>query len=125
MVPPTLGSTRSSHSSRHEAVIEELVREDPSRKTTGFRRALQEAVEDQTDLSWIRIIPDAYQVSVGLAIAYEVEDTHRVDRAKLRAYGRLWAELDSIEVEFRLVIIDIRGGRLEPNLSEVYYLGTR
>ncbi len=120
-MPPSV-STPKSACSRHEAFVQELLREDPSRKTRGFRGALQAVAEDQVDLSWVRVVPDAYQVSSGLAIAYEVEDTHRVDRAKLSVYGRLWAEFDQLGWEFRLVIVDIRGGRLEPNLSEVYYL---
>lgn len=119
-MPLTTGSTPRAPSSRHEAFVEDLLREDPSRKTRGFKRALQDALED-LDFSWLRIVPDAYLVTQGLAIAYEVEDTHRVDRAKLRAYGRLWAELHWEGWEFRLVIADIRGGRVEPNLSEVYY----
>ncbi len=82
-----------------------------------------EALEGQVDLAWVRLVPDAFEVSPGLVVAYEVEDTHRVDRTKLRAYARLWAELDATEWEFRLVILDIRGGRLEPNLTEVYYHG--
>lgn len=80
-------------------------------------------MDGQADLSWVRLVPDAFDVSSGLVVAYEVEDTHRVDRSKLRAYARLWFELDSVEWEFRLVILDIRGGRLEPNLAEVYYHG--
>lgn len=113
----------SSPCSRHQRAIEALLAEDESRRTTGFKKALQEAVEDQVDLGWVRIIPDLFLVSHGLSIAYEVEDTHRVDDEKLRTYARLWSELDAIGWDFRLVIIDIRGGRIEPNLSEVYYLG--
>lgn len=69
-------------------------------------------------------MPDAYEVSAGLVVAYEVEDTHRVDAAKMRVYARIWREFDDIGWEFRLVIMDIRGGRVEPNLAEVYYHGT-
>lgn len=91
--------------------------------TRGFKRMVAEALEGQVDLAWVRLVPDAFEVSPGLVVAYEVEDTHRVDRVKLRAYARLWSELDATEWEFRLVILDIRGGRLEPNLTEVYYHG--
>ncbi len=118
----TTGSTAKDDCSRHEAFVRSLLEEDPTRKTKGFRGTIEKLAEDQLDLAWVRVVPDAYQASAGLVIAFEVEDTHRVDRTKLRVYGRLWAEFDSIGWEFRLVIIDIRGGRLEPNLSEVYYL---
>jgi len=103
----------------HQALVDELVRRGA--ETHGFKRRLRESLEDQVEVGWLRLIPDAYEVSHGLVVAYEVEDTHRVDATKLRAYGRLWRELDAIEWEFRLVIVDIRGGRLEPNLAQVYY----
>lgn len=108
-------------SSRHQALVEELVRRGA--ETQGFKRKLRVTLEDQADVSWLRLVPDAHEVSQGLVVAYEVEDTHRVDSAKMRAYARLWRELDAIEWEFRLVILDIRGGRLEPNLAQVYYHG--
>lgn len=75
------------------------------------------------DLPWVRVVPDAYEISPGLVVAYEVEDTHRVDAAKMRVYARIWREFDAIDWEFRLVIMDIRGGRVEPNLAQVYYHG--
>lgn len=75
------------------------------------------------EIGWLRVVPDAFEISHRLAIVYEVEDTHRVDDAKLRAYGRLWHALDSAEWELKLVILDIRGGRLEPQLSTVFYHG--
>lgn len=103
--------------SNHQAAVAELVKSGA--KTTGFKKAIKSSIE--VDLSWLRIVPDAFEVSHGIAIAYEVEDTHRVDAKKMRAYARLWSELDAFEWDFRLVIIDIRGGRLEPNLSAVYY----
>lgn len=89
--------------------------------TVGFKKALKLAIEDQVDVTWIRIVPDAYEVRHGLVIAYEVEDTHRVDAKKLGIYSRIWSELDAIGWEFRLSIVDIRGGKVEPRLSEVYY----
>lgn len=82
-------------------------------------------MDGMADLKGFRLIPDAFEVSAGLAIVYEVEDTHRVDDVKLRAYARLWHALDDVEWELRLVIMDIRGGKMEPNLAEVYYHGPR
>ena len=110
-------------------VVEHLQRQNPAIRTAGFKAALLGEFEEQTgesiraDVAWLRIIPDAYEVSDGLVVAYEVEDTHRVDRAKMDLYARLWNGLDAAEVlEFRLVIIDIRGGRLEPDLR-AWWLG--
>jgi hypothetical protein len=114
---------------RHDAVIEHLQERNPSIRTGGFKRALLDQFEEQTgesikaDVAWLRIIPDAYEVSDGLVVAYEVEDAHRVDNAKMDLYARLWNGMDAAEVlEFRLVILDIRGGRLEPDLR-AWWLG--
>lgn len=82
---------------------------------------MRESTDSTVDLRAFRLIPDAYEISPGLVVVYEVEDTNRVDEAKLRAYSRLWRALDEVEWELRLVILDIRGGRLEPHLAEVYY----
>lgn len=114
---------------RHEAVVENLRRRNPEIRTSGFKGALLAEYErltgeDLTDaIRWFRAIPDAYEVSDGIAVAYEVEDTHRVDNDKMRLYARLWDALDALEVlEFRLVIVDIRGGAIEPDLR-AWWLG--
>lgn len=116
---------------RHDGMIEHLQRRNPSIQTKGFKGALVAEVEALTgesiagDIGWFRAIPDAYEVSSGLAVVYEVEDTHRVDRKKMDAYARLWNHLDELEVvELRLVIVDIRGGRLEPDLR-AWWLGVQ
>lgn len=114
--PPSSAST-----SVHQLVVGDLLVKHPGSRTRGFKRSVTESLDGQLELPWLRIVPDLYEVSPGLVIAYEVEDTHRVDRSKLRAYARLWAALDELDWELRLVIVDIRGGRLEPNLAEVYY----
>jgi hypothetical protein len=67
------------------------------------------------------LIPDAYRIGNRCVTVYEVEDTHRVAADKLRLYARLWSQLDAMEWDCRLVIMDIRGGVFEPNLSEVYF----
>ncbi len=113
---------------RHEAFIEDIQRRYPNAKTTGFRKAVAEhyfddyGIEVGDQLDWLSIIPDAYEVSQGLLIAYEVEDTHRVSDDKMRLYARLWSGLRDMECsEFRLVIMDIRGGRCEPDLARWWY----
>jgi hypothetical protein len=116
---------------RHESVIASLCEANPHIRTKGFKRALLDEFDRLTGediaehLTWLRLIPDAFEIANGLAVAYEVEDTHRVDHAKMLAYARLWNGLAETEtVEFRLVIIDIRGGRFEPDLRQVW-LGLR
>ena len=103
----------------HEYVIHKL-KEAHNLQTTGFKKALK-VVEG--NFKWLKVIPDCYSISNGLVLVYEVEDTHRVSYDKLMTYARLWKELDAVEWELRLVIVDIRGGRLEPDLAIVYYHG--
>lgn len=102
----------------HKAAIIELVI-DQKAHTRGFRKRLEKATE--ASFAWWKMIPDAYQLGAGLVIAYEVEDTHRVSMEKLRAYGRLWAELDELGWELKLVVQDIRGGTWEPNMADAYF----
>ena len=118
---------------RHDSLVEWLQKKDPSVQTKGFRAAVKAMLEQELgievedQLSWLSMIPDAYRVSPGQVVAYEVEDTHRVSRKKMLKYARLWygfRELGDDELlEFRLVIMDIRGGVIEPDLAAWWYQG--
>lgn len=90
-------------------------------RTRGFRAALAPYVD--TDLGWCRVLPDAFLVRPGYVVVFEVEDTHRVDAAKLSIYARLWRELANHEVDLELKIIDIRGGCLDADLEAIYLAG--
>jgi hypothetical protein len=102
-------------------MIESLILRDPAIKRVGFRASVERASEGQVDLHWLRIIPDAFLVTNGLVVAYEVEDTHRVDASKMKAYAKLWKLLDDVEWEMRLVIMDIRGGTMEADLRAAFW----
>lgn len=114
--------------SRHERVIGLLQEENPRLKTRGFRQAVLDQLfrewgEDDDQLRWLRVIPDAYEVDEGLIHAIEVEDTHRVDAKKMDVYAALWNTVEELEMgEVRLTIVDIRGGRCEADLGRWWYL---
>lgn len=103
----------------HERCILALCADHVSVQTRGFVRALRKLTD--SDLSWWRWRPDAYEATRGYVVAYEVEDTHRLDHVKKAAYTRLWRQLDADDIELRLVVMDIRGGRWEPDLGAAYF----
>lgn len=105
---------------RHDLVIARLVH-DYAAETRAFRSTIERTLDAPKEFRWLKLIPDAYRIGNRCVTAYEVEDTHRVDADKLRAYARLWSQLDGMEWDFRLVIMDIRGGVFEPNLADVYF----
>jgi hypothetical protein len=98
----------------HEAIVGSL-----QARTRGFRKAVIAAVGSPGAFPWWRRRPDAYEIRHRQVVAYEVEDTHRIDDAKWADYGRLWRELDDLGWELTLVIRDLRGGVYEPDLELV------
>lgn len=112
---------------RHDALVEALTKRRPSIQTKGFKEALRKLLFDDwgferdESLAGIRLIPDAYEVEHDLVICWEVEDSHRVSDSKMLDYARLWYGLRDLEIEFRLVIMDIRGGVMEPDLWRWWY----
>ena len=58
-----------------------------------------------------RWLPDAYLVdaSDGVVVCYEVEDTHHLNRHKIRGYGRLWFALDEMGWDLHLITYDAYG----------------
>ena len=104
--------------SAHEDLVAAVcAREKACRR--GFLAQLRKVVD--TDLTWFRLRPDVFTVHPGLVTVYEIEDTSRLCLRKLKLYAQLWNQLDSHDIELRLVVMDIRGGVWEPNLGVAYY----
>lgn len=123
----------------HNRTIFLLQRDYPGSQTTGFRRAIQKLQWDWEDWenaklvepgeskpTWAdflqygetwksRIIPDLWFIDEECmsVVCIEVEDTSRINTAKLNEYVRLWWLLDEMYWEIHLFCSD-RWGNLTP-----------
>ena len=88
--------SRATRRTRHNALIEALVKTYPEIRTTGFANAIRKAVgpEDAAESAELiaSVRPDAYAVhSEEMEIvAFEVEDRHHLSETKIFEYGRLY-----------------------------------
>lgn len=119
----------------HERTIFLLSRDFPTAQTKGFRRAIQRlqwewewddwhsAEENLTWNDFLRegepwrggMIPDLWLIDEEAmsVVCIEVEDTNRINTAKLNEYIRLWWHLDNMYWETHLLCSD-RWGNLTP-----------
>lgn len=121
------------HDTIHNRMIFVLCRDYPGAQTKGFRKAVQklqwdwEGWDDSTENpTWADflnygeawrggIIPDIWFIDEECmsVICIEVEDTNRINTAKLNQYVALWWHLDNMYWETHLLCSD-RWGNLTP-----------
>lgn len=119
---------------KHNELIQDIIRTTPGTATYGFRKAVIAAIERQQPDEWytfileeykedLTFVPDAYSIDEpGRSITiYEVEVGHRLNKHKFSRLLDTWICLDGIEWELKLIVVNQFGSRSEVDMCTEWH----